>query len=220
MGQGKQAVLGSISRDSDLEGVVTRPYSAKETQTGFLGWVRNNPRLDSVIKGLTLVDSDAWFHRYRTYDDSITQFIMLVEFKEWDADVTPSQRDTLHIVNQLLRNRRNKKPYWNAVELDGSPRIASCYSTFNKKTVNVICYGVHCLQMSGDGTYAQWSEIKWDRKTITYDQLEQLLLFNIDPDDFAEIDHRPWQRHKTTFLEKDVLTPLGFYVTQNIKLRS
>jgi len=201
-----------------MEDEVTRRFNAKATQTGFLGWVRNNPRLDSVTEGLTLSDSDAWFHRYRFHGDKATQFIMLVEFKEWDAKLTDSQRDTLHIANQLLRNRMNKRVEWHALEQ--KPRVSKCFSTMAGKPINVICYGVHCLQIGGDGTYAHWQPLKWDSKAITAEQLESLLLFEIDPDDFARIDYRPDQRHKRTEVMKEHATALGFTIEKRIVTQS
>ena len=194
---------------------MTRAWKAETTQTGIHGWIRNNPNLDSVRAGLTVMDSDLWVHRYKTEGGREFQFLMLVEIKEFGKDMDRSQRDTLHIINQLLRNRRNVRPEWNADECDGRPRITRVHSLISNQTVSVLCYGAHRLSVHGDGTYTQWNRLTWDnKKEISYEQLEQLLRFELDPDTLGKLDHRPDQRHPCV-LRTDK-TDLGFDVDVEI----
>jgi hypothetical protein len=189
---------------------MTRKFNEKETQTGFLGWVRNNPALESLSKSLAIQDTDFWVHKFKTVGTKDYQFLMHVELKEFGADLSSSQRDTLHIINQLLRNRRNTREEWNAI--DEGPRISGCFSLLNKKRIEVRCYGSHLLQIGGDGTFTQWQRICWNRKPITSDQLEKVLLFELDPDTLSKLDHRPDKRHKRVTTVKEEKTELGFTV--------
>lgn len=187
---------------------MTRKFRQSETQTGFSGWLRNNPRLDSIAKHVVAVDSDLWVHKYKTIGDRKYQFLMLVEVKEFGKEPDPYQLDTLHIINQLLRNRRNIKDNWNAI--DGRARISSVYSLMNKDRIQVTCFGCHVLRIDGDGTFLQWSNLTWDNKKISPETLEDLLLFNVDPDTLSPLDHRPDRRHKTVTSIISEETELGF----------
>lgn len=189
-----------------------------QPQAGFMAWLRSNTSLDSTAQGLVAVDVDAWIHKYKTAGDRRYQFVMLVEIKEHGAQPNPFQRDTLHIINQLLRNRRNTKEQWNAA--GSHPRIAKCYSIMNKGTVHVLGYGAHLLQFSGDGSNPERSLILWDRKPISVTQLEQLLRFELDPDTLRKIDHRPHQRHKRHEFLRSEQTELGFTVERKIVFSS
>jgi len=189
-------------------------------QPGFLGWLRDNPRLDSVKNGLVVSDSDAWIHRYKTVQGREYQFMMLLEIKEYGALLNTSQRDTLHIANQLLRNRRNKTSY----QPSGHPRICKVYSIASKREVYVICFGVHSVTICGDGREAHLHKLIWDSKLeISVEQLEDLLMFEIDPDDLSRLDHRPCghgARHKKTIYVKEVEMPLGFSVDKPFVTKS
>lgn len=197
---------------------MTARFRAKETQTGFAGWIRNNPKLDSIQQGIVAVDSDLWIHRYKSVAGRSYQFVMLVEVKEFGAEVSEYQRDTLHIINQLLRNRRNTKHEWNAID-DGA-RLVECYSVSSKSRVNVLCFGAHVLRMSGDGTFCHWNTIQWDNKPVSIEQLESILLFETDPDTLGQLDHRPDERHKTTQTVVAEPMPLGFTSERLIIKRS
>lgn len=189
-------------------------------QTGFMAWLRANPRLHSIRDGVVATDCDVWIHRYKTVGGREFQFLMLLEVKEHGKEISDTQRDTLHVANQLLRNRRNKIRY----QADDGPRICKVYSAASRRDVFVCCFGVHLLTIYGDGTHADKCRMTWDHRfEINADQLEQLLLFELDPDDHSKLDHRPFgkgARHKTTVAIKDIEMPLGFSVSKPIVRKS
>jgi hypothetical protein len=191
-----------------------------EEQSGFLGWLRDNPRLDSIKQGVVATDCDLWIHKYKTLGSREYQFLMLLEIKEYGKQVDKWQRDTLHIANQLLRNRRNKTKFQKSSE----PRIERVFSVLANKHVNVCCFGVHSLIVHGDGRKTDSCRLTWDSQhEITAEQLESLLLFDMDPDDLSKLDHRPTGiggRHKTTMTTKRVVSELGLEYDKPIVRRS
>ena len=191
-----------------------------ESQPGFLGWLRDNERLDSIKNGIVATDCDLWIHKYKTIGSREYQFLMLLEIKEHGRQVDKWQRDTLHIANQLLRNRRNKTKF----QIADEPRVSSVFSVSANRHVNVCCFGVHSLIVHGDGRDTSESRLTWDSKhEITAAQLESLLLFELDPDDLSELDHRPsgrGARHKTTVCVKRIVSPLGLEYDKEITTRS
>jgi hypothetical protein len=191
-----------------------------ESQSGFLGWLRDNPRLDSIKQGVVATDCDLWIHKYKTLGSREYQFLMLLEIKEYGKRVDKWQRDTLHIANQLLRNRRNKTKFQRSSE----PRIEKVFSVLANKHVNVCCFGVHSLIIHGDGRKTDLCKLTWDSQhEITAEQLESLLLFDTDPDDLSKLDHRPTGnggRHKTTVTTKRVVSELGLEYDKPIVRRS
>lgn len=199
---------------------MTTTWRADTPQSGFLAWLRANPRLDSIKDGVVATDCDVWIHRYKTVAGRQFQFLMLLEVKEHGKQISVSQRDTLHIANQLLRNRRNKTKHQAA---DG-PRICKVYSAAAKKNVHVCCFGVHLLTIFGDGATADSHRMTWDSvHEIDATKLEQLLMFEYDPDDLSKLDHRPageGGRHKTTVVMKEVTTPLGLTCKKPIVFKS
>ena len=191
-----------------------------ESQSGFLGWLRDNPRLDSIKQGVVATDCDLWVHKYKTLGNRDFQFLMLVEIKEHGKPVDRWQRDTLHIANQLLRNRRNKTKH----QVRDGPRVSRVYSVLAGKQVSVCCFGVHSLTIHGDGRQTSECRLTWDSKhDITASQLESLLLFDTDPDDLSRLDHRPTgsgSRHKTTVFVKRVVSELGLAYDKPFVTRS
>jgi hypothetical protein len=109
---------------------------------------------------------------------------MLVEIKEYSGDLSASQRDTLVIANQLLRNRRNVHAEWSTAS------IRKVYSPIGRKTVEIWSYGVHLLQVFGDGNPATAQSIAWDRRKIDLWTLERLLRMEVDPDTMQDIKLR------------------------------
>jgi hypothetical protein len=191
-----------------------------ERQSGFLGWLRDNERLDSIKEGVVATDCDLWVHKYKTLGSRDYQFMMLVEIKEHGRQVDKWQRDTLHIANQLLRNRRNKTKF----QVSDGPRVSQVFSVLANKRVSVCCFGVHSLIIHGDGRDTGSCLLTWDSKhEITSSQLESLLLFELDPDDLSVLDHRPsgaGARHKKTEIIKTINTELGFSWEKPIVKRS
>jgi hypothetical protein len=157
------------------------------SETIFGRWIRNNKQLDSS-EGFCVIDQDYWIHRFKHYDDRDFQLIMLVEIKTNSADLTDAQRDTLHIANQIMRNRS-----WTPTkQLKHQPDLSvvrKVRSIKNKKFINVRVYGVHCLRFSHLGPDdSDW--IIWDHNQIDQETLTQLLRFDLDPDTLKPIDLR------------------------------
>jgi hypothetical protein len=148
-----------------------------ESDTPFGDWIRHHPGLDSIRERLCVTDSDYWIHRYRAHTDKVGEravdSIMLVEVKTNLRDVPFPQRDTLILVNQLLR-RASKRP-------DSRRRHVVLKGLQPGETRHVRCYGVHLLQLSG--TRPNNSEvILWDRQYLTEELLVEILRFDRDPD--------------------------------------
>lgn len=180
---------------------MTRPFNAQfhcnvcktwQTQeTAFGRWIRNNPEIRSR-DGWCVTDLDMTIsefktvHQYKTAYSRDFQLIMDIEVKTMGVDLSPSQRDTLHIRNQLMRNRRQTPTkglgFQAGIALD-------VFSTMRGRKVPVRCYGVHLLRFLGLGPEdSEW--ILWDQKPITMDQLTGLLRFDLDPDTLRPIDLR------------------------------
>lgn len=155
-------------------------------ETHFERWMRNNGYLKSS-SGLVRFDCDVLLHRYMVPEDGFgkrdVQAIMAVEVKTYGRDLDPAQRDTFHLLNQVLRNRkpninasRNK---WNAK--DHAP-LAKAWSIIQKKHVALRMYGMHVLTFEKNGPEdSEW--IKWDKSEISEKQLLGLLAFELNPDD-------------------------------------
>lgn len=182
---------------------MTRPFNQNShcpncqtwstAETIFGRWIRNNPRLASV-DGTCVLDSDYWVHRFKTYNPQNgrpsrdIQCIMLVEVKTNGCDLNPAQRDTLHIINQIIRNRRST-PTKDAIHQAGTS-VVKAKSLISKVPVSAWCYGAHLLQFSGLGPDDS-EEIRWDKnKVITKEQLTSLLNFDLNPDTLQEMDFR------------------------------
>jgi hypothetical protein len=113
---------------------------------------------------------------------------MLVEVKTNGCDLNPAQRDTLHIVNQIMRNR-NDTPTKKMVHQAGRS-IVNVRSLMNNVPVTAWCYGAHLLKFSGLGPDDSDS-ITWDNKhQITKEQLTDILNFDLNPDTMESMDFR------------------------------
>jgi hypothetical protein len=176
-------------------------------ETIFGRWLRNNPLLASHL-GTCVLDSDYWVHQFKTYNPSNgrksrdVQCIMLVEVKTNGCDLDDAQRDTLHIVNQILRNRR-QTPTKKLIHQAGTS-VVKVRSVFSGAMVDIWCYGAHLLRFSGLGPDDS-SEIIWDNKhAITKDQLTSLLNFDTHPDTLNPMDFRI---HHYKEVQADLLVP-------------
>lgn len=160
-------------------------------ETDFGRWIRNNPLLDSG-KGFSVHDQDYWIHRFKTHEGRAFQLLMMVEIKTHGADVTEAQRDTLHAVNQVLRNRRQtptKRLKWQA----GNAPL-SVYSSMMRRNTMLRVYGMHVLRFSGNGPTDSES-IRWNGKLVDEETLTSLLRFDLDPDTLQPLDLR--RHHRT-----------------------
>lgn len=172
-------------------------------ETMFGRWIRNNRELDSA-KGYCVADQDYWIHRFKTFENREFQLLMLVEIKTMSAELTPAQIDTLYMVNQLMRNRR-ETPTKSLQHQTGSG-VTSVFSTMRGRHVSLRAYGMHVLRFSGLGPEDS-EEIVWDRTPITKDVLTSILRFDLDPDSLNPLDLR--NHHGTNFKRNMTLEGFG-----------
>ena len=152
-----------------------------EIERPWQRWIRNNPRLDSIRRGLSIQDIDMWIHQYKTFVDHVgtreVNNLMLVEVKENNGLSDYAQRDTLLIADQLLRTGNQYR------------RIRDASGRFRK----VRCWGMHTLRFSSSSPEVS-DLITWDDKAIDLTMLEDLLVFQRDPD---TLQKRSERRHHT-----------------------
>lgn len=170
----------------------------------FGDWIRHHPGLDSIRERLCVTDSDYWIHRYRAHTDKVGEravdSIMLVEVKTHLRDIPFAQRDTLQLVNQLLRQV--------SVRPDGRRRYVTLKGFQPGESRRVRCYGVHLLQLSGSRPDNS-TTILWDRLYLTEDYLVEILRFDRDPDhpmkqiEFRRHHTRPSARNLVLFPGSD-----------------
>lgn len=162
-------------------------------------WIRKHEDLDSQKACLCIGDSDLWVHRYGTRNtrwkvDRSTQYVMLVEVKTHGRELDDYQRDDLLLINDLLRTNT-----WKEQRIGGSFVAGHMQNTRVVKSfiagerVQVHCYGVHLLRLSG-ATPDDSDFIVWDRKDITREQLTELLRFDLHPDSLRPMEHRTHKR--------------------------
>jgi len=167
-------------------------------ETSFGRWIRNNKEIDSR-KGYCVVDQDYIIHKFKTHGGKDFQLLMIVEIKTMGSALTEAQRDTLNMVNQLMRNRKNTN-----LNFQAGRGIVHVLSTLNKKKCILRAYGMHVLTFSGLGPDdSEW--MKWDKKEIDESVLTRLLKFELDPDTLKEIDLR--QHHKKSTITEKVIDP-------------
>ena len=171
-------------------------------ETMFGRWIRNNKELDSS-RGYCVTDQDYWIHRFKTEGSRGFQCIMLVEIKTMNAELSKAQSDTLWIVDQLMRNRRNT-PTKKTTILQAGNGPARVRSVMAGTDVTLKAFGVHVLTFSGLGPDDS-DEIKWDSKQIDTDILTKILRFDLDPDTLMPIDFR--NHHRT---HENKIIPLEF----------
>ena len=170
-------------------------------ETMFGRWIRNNRELDSA-KGYCVTDQDYWIHRFKTHGNRAFQCIMLVEIKTMGAEPTLAQSDTLWIVDQLMRNRRDT-PTKKDTRLQAGAGPVKVRSAMRSGEVVLKAMGVHVLTFSGLGPDDS-SRITWDNKEITTDTLTKILRFDLDPDSLNELCLR---NHHRTSLTQNLALP-------------
>lgn len=165
-------------------------------ETPFDRWIRNCSELDSspFKAALAIFDCDLLIHKYVTPTDKLgtrkLQAMMFVEVKSHGSVLTPSQRDTLYIFNQILRNRK-RTPTKPKIPQQAETLPNAVYSPYNDEIITLRGFGGHWLQMSNNDPVD--SEIlKWDKKRITYEMLIGILRFDLDPDSLKKLE---WRRH-------------------------
>jgi hypothetical protein len=140
--------------------------------TPFGKWIRNHPGLDSIKERLSIQDQDYWIHQYRAHHDRIgaraVDSIMLIEVKTFGRGEPFAQRDTLTVIDRLLRFNGNK-PYRSYRKVTAG---------YEKRIVR--CFGCVTLIMSGDSPEnSEW--MLWRGIRIDVDLLVKLLRFEHDP---------------------------------------
>lgn len=176
---------------------MTRAINNPSLFSDFSKWVNRHPDLDSRTAGVVFTDIDNVVHKYVSHCDGIgtreIQYMMLLETKTNGADLPLSQKDTLHMMNQLIRTTP-----WRDQREDGRfitghrQNTRKVYSWQNQVKVQLVCFGIHVLRMSG--TTPENSEwMLWDKKKITTAQLLSLLRFETHPDTLQPLSPR---RHK------------------------
>jgi len=164
-------------------------------EDAFCQWVRNHPQLSSK-SGVGVADIDLFMHRFVQNNDRAFDCICLVEVKTRSAEVSASQRETLNIIGQFVRNRRSTPTKRKFRQVPFGPNVV--YATMRDKNVPVKAYGYHRLRMDGN-TPDDSSEIRWDDHFIDVNILLKLLRLELDPDTLEPVDFRI--RHKSKSLE-------------------
>ncbi len=172
-------------------------------ETPFERWVRSRPELESTA-GLVRFDLDMLLHRYLTPTDKRggrdLQGIHFVEVKTYGAEMSASQRDTLGLLNQVLRNRKpNINGERHQRNLLGHTPTATAVSLKLGQRVGLRMFGGHLLVLSGDdpdnSEWMTWHGIKIDKPTLM-----KLLRLDLDPDpihgSFLKTD---WRRRYGSF---------------------
>lgn len=155
-------------------------------ETHFERWMREESLLDSS-SGIVRFDIDVLLHKYMTVEDGFgrrdIQALMFVEVKTWGAKPTEAQRDTLHLLDQVLRNRRpNIHAQRNKYNAKDHVPLAKCVSAMRHREVQLRMFGGHVLVFEREGPDdSSW--IRWDKTEVTKDELIDLLAFARDPDD-------------------------------------
>lgn len=163
------------------------------SETPFGRWIRENPQLDSGL-GYSVTDQDYWVHKFKTHEQGREfQLIMGIEIKLRGADLSPAQRDSYYIVDQIMRNRRDTPTKKSRRQAGSGPMFV--WSTIAGKEVYLRAYGMHVLTFSGLGPYDS-EVILWDKKPVTLEVLTSIIAFDLDPDTLKPIDLRSHHRQR------------------------
>lgn len=175
---------------------MTRQYNAQyhcnncktwQTQETMFGrWIRNNKALESS-KGYCVTDQDYWIHRFKTFGKRNFQLIMGIEIKTMGGMLSDAQKDTVYLLDQMLRNRRQTPT--NSIRKQAGSGLAKIYSIIAKRPVVVKAFGMHVLTFSGLGPDDS-EVIRWDKTEIDEGLLTEILRFDLDPDTLLKIDLR------------------------------
>lgn len=213
----KRTETGSLFDWRPGGGVTTRPHFSQfycpncrtlhTAESGFGRWIRNNTELESSA-GFCVVDQDYWIHAYKVHENREFQCLMCVEIKTHGGTMTQAQRDTLHVVNQLLRNRQQTPTKKDA--LAGGSAIRTVHSAMLNRKISLRSFGAYVLTFSGlgpeDSKWMTWGggDGRSRRKPITQEQLTQLLRFDLDPDTLRPLD---LSNHHQTHYQKLLQLP-------------
>ncbi len=160
--------------------------------------MRNERLLDSSI-GIVRFDLDVLLHRYMFptdhFGDRTIQAMMFIEVKAMGAELSDSQKDTLHTLNQVFTNRRsNRHRKKRGAHADNHTPAAKVKSIITGKVASLWLLGGHFLQMEHIcPKSSKW--LRWDKKLIDLPTLIKLLSFELDPHKLQPID---WRRRTYT----------------------
>jgi hypothetical protein len=150
-----------------------RQKKGRRKQQPFLAWIRSEPRLDSIVERLSVIDCDIWIHQYRAHRDCIGErmidSIMLVELKTFGAEPAWSQRDTLKLIGACHR----KKFY------DKRGKVLTTRVAVPEVRL-VRNYGPFLLQLSKDRPDIS-DRIIWHGRQIDLNMLVDVLSFKRSP---------------------------------------
>jgi hypothetical protein len=153
----------------------------------FGDWIRNRPELDSIKQRLCVIDRDWWIHQYAAHTDRVgaraVDSIFVLEEKSFCADLSYAQRDTLFLVDQMLRAT-------DFVKIRSYRRLRG---PFGEKRI-VRCFGVCRLRMIADRPdNSEW--MAWNGINIDEMALIEILRFERDPQ--CPNKHLEYRRHHT-----------------------
>jgi len=201
-----------------FEGRVQCPHCKKwhTQETAFERWMRNHHELDSRKSGIVRFDLDLLLHRYLTPGDKKgtreIQAVMFIEVKTRGGILRPAQKDTLGMLQQVLRNRRrNIHSSKKGPHAKNHCPLTRCWSHLLGRDIILRMFGGHLLEFECDSPDdTGW--IAWDKKTINEEMLLRLLRFELDPDTLKPIDWRRRysdfkSRNSQLFLFPEVITP-------------
>lgn len=173
-------------------------------ETAFSRWVRSQKELDSRRDGIVIYDLDMIVHRYKYDHDRLYQCIMLVELKRHGAELTDSQRDTLAVFGQFLRNDRRTSTKGRRAQVGSRP--TKVISVIRNRRVTCRAFGVHILTFQRTNPDNGW--VQWDKRRITKDQLIKLLKFELHPETLLPMDARKHHRqHPLLFESAPLVSP-------------
>lgn len=161
---------------------MTAPRRDGSDQSPFHAWIRNVPDLDSRDYCISVTDNDCWVHQFAPRKErgptvkQVIENLLLIEIKAFGAVSPFAQKDTLDVVDRLLRTNtgtRDGRRLARRID-DSRPGRPGCYR-------RVRWYGAHILQMSADRPDTS-DRLLWDGKEIDVQSLIELLGFRRDPD--------------------------------------
>jgi hypothetical protein len=170
--------------------------------------MRDEPRLDSRIKGVIRSDFDYIITRILTDVSGKRKFycFQLLEVKERGAIPDKSQFDVMSVLDQIICRSATKNMHGAFC----TPTFSNIRSTFNGQPVNVRYLGYHLLQLSGTNPLNShtitWSHVGSEGRNISVDTLVDLLSMTADPF-FREIDMRTLlrDRHRNSDAQQGLL---------------
>lgn len=158
---------------------------ATSTEDAFGAWTR-----EFCGRELSIQDVDYIIHRFVIRGLRGVHCQMIVETKTQCRDMDDPQRDTLGIMDQVMRThpfRRNRNAAGMFIK-GHSEKPIWVWSTFERKPVRVKLFGVHKLRMSGlrpdDSEWMTWD----NRGKITVADLIRVLRFELHPDTLKPFD--------------------------------